>query len=201
MYSVRQFHTSTHLFWLHSSGVNVLRRTPFAQDTRLHDKLLISPALVESRSDPNRLFFLSLSFTLFIPTMSSDEDVLDNEFTGFGRRVNGTCKDEESNCGPTNRGQSACCPRGMFCSGDSNTVCCPTDDDCTEALLETPRCADQSWKMYNNSAPFCCSEDSVAAFKTGQDSNICADGGFQALQDDETLSEKDQDDDRGAAEC
>ncbi|KAK2757060.1 hypothetical protein FQN54_005029 [Arachnomyces sp. PD_36] len=122
---------------------------------------------------------------------------LENEFTGFGRRTNGSCDSTETQCGPTNRGQYACCPDKMFCLGENNTVCCPDEsEDCTDVLLETPRCAEPEWTMYNNSAPFCCSSDAVAAFKTDQDSNICADGGFQPLEGDFTLPVVEQDDNR-----
>lgn len=126
--------------------------------------------------------------------------ILDDEFSGFGRRTNGSCAIEESDCGGTRRGQYACCPEGMFCSGDTNTVCCPTDDDCTNILLQTPRCADQNWNMYNNTVPFCCSDDAAAAFKTGQDSNICADAGFQPWEGDNPLNTIPQDDDRDSDE-
>lgn len=128
--------------------------------------------------------------------MSSSDDILDNEFAGFGRRTNGTCEEEETDCGTTKRDQSACCPKGMFCTGDTNTVCCPTDDDCTKVFTETPRCADKDWNMYNNTVPFCCSDDAAAAFKTGQNSNICADEGFQPLDGDHTLPKESQVDDR-----
>lgn len=125
---------------------------------------------------------------------------LDNKLTGFGRRNNGTCDTSEKDCGPTTRGQHACCPGGMFCDGDDNTVCCPNEgEDCTDLLLETPRCANAEWKMYNNTTPFCCSDSATAAFKTSSDSNICADAGFQPLEGDYTLNVIKQDDDRSSS--
>lgn len=162
--------------------ITLLRRAEFAKSTSL------SPPF----HHPN-----PLSWGLHFNNMSASSDVLDNELTGFGRRTNGTCDSSEKECGPTTRGQHACCPGGMFCLGEDNTVCCPNEDqDCTDALLETPRCAEREWTMYNNSAPFCCSSDAVAAFKTNQDSNICADGGFQPLEGDFTLPVVEQEDDR-----
>ena len=90
---------------------------------------------------------------------------------GFALRRNGTCLlPSETDCGATVSPYHACCPSGSFCSpGQFNVACCPSMANCTETLVQTPLCANESWDMYNNDGPFCCEKGGVGYNLQGSD--------------------------------
>lgn len=104
---------------------------------------------------------------------------------GFALRKNGTCLDTEVDCGATMPPFRACCPAGSQCPSQYNVNCCPSAANCTQLLLETPKCANETWNLYNYYGYFCC-ENGTTAFGTSSNSDGCAVPGYQ-FDSSETL--------------
>ncbi|KAI1144148.1 hypothetical protein F5Y05DRAFT_407551 [Hypoxylon sp. FL0543] len=85
--------------------------------------------------------------------------------SGWAIRRNGTClkgsRGNEKDCGTTLAPFHACCPSSTDCPSQYNVACCQSGTNCTSALVETPRCANASWVMYDNGGQFCCDEGQV----------------------------------------
>ncbi|KAI0145842.1 hypothetical protein F4776DRAFT_377597 [Hypoxylon sp. NC0597] len=85
--------------------------------------------------------------------------------SGWAIRRNGTCltgnKGNERDCGATLAPFHACCPSSTDCPSQYNVACCQSGTNCTSALVDTPRCANASWVMYDNGGPFCCDDGQV----------------------------------------
>ncbi|KAK6544569.1 hypothetical protein TWF694_001257 [Orbilia ellipsospora] len=80
----------------------------------------------------------------------------------------------------------ACCPSGTFClnpltiaNHTDNTGCCPTDDDCSNAIEYYRACADSTWSLYNTTdgLPFCCISGYEGAATSRYD--VCRAGALQ----------------------
>ncbi|OTA80171.1 hypothetical protein M434DRAFT_52985, partial [Hypoxylon sp. CO27-5] len=85
--------------------------------------------------------------------------------SGWAIRRNGTCltgnRGDERDCGATRAPFHACCPSSTDCPSQYNVACCQSGTNCTSALVDTPRCANASWVMYDNGGEFCCDEGQV----------------------------------------
>ncbi|KAI1478615.1 hypothetical protein F4774DRAFT_384528 [Daldinia eschscholtzii] len=77
------------------------------------------------------------------------------DYSGWAIRRNGSCVGEVD-CGPTRAPFHACCPSSTVCPSQYNVACCPFGQNCTAAAVETPRCANSSWAMFDNAGFFCC---------------------------------------------
>ncbi|KAI1808736.1 hypothetical protein F4811DRAFT_500567 [Daldinia bambusicola] len=77
------------------------------------------------------------------------------DYSGWAIRRNGSCRGEVD-CGPTRAPFHACCPSSTECPSQYNVACCPFGQNCTAAAVETPRCANESWAMFDNAGFFCC---------------------------------------------
>ncbi|KAK3380992.1 hypothetical protein B0H63DRAFT_474716 [Podospora didyma] len=97
--------------------------------------------------------------------------------SGFALRINGTCQLNEVDCGATVSPYHACCPEHSFCPSQYNVNCCPTSENCTRSLLQTPRCANQTWDLYDNDGFFCCLKGFVGYASTSN-SDGCASPGY-----------------------
>ncbi|KAB8079754.1 hypothetical protein BDV29DRAFT_2097 [Aspergillus leporis] len=79
---------------------------------------------------------------------------------GFPLRRNGSCLSSETSCGATWGRFYACCPGDSVCPGATesilNNVCCPAESDCSEPLIATPHCANDTGTMFNHTGYFCC---------------------------------------------
>ncbi|GAQ07955.1 hypothetical protein ALT_5276 [Aspergillus lentulus] len=104
---------------------------------------------------------------------------------GFALRKNGTCLDTEVDCGATLHPFRACCPAGSHCPSQYNVDCCPSAANCTQLLVETPKCANETWDLYNYYGYFCC-ENGTTAFGTSSNSDGCALPGYK-FDSSETL--------------
>ncbi|KAF7119151.1 hypothetical protein CNMCM5793_008891 [Aspergillus hiratsukae] len=104
---------------------------------------------------------------------------------GFALRKNGTCLDTEVDCGVTVHPFRACCPGGSYCPSQYNVNCCPSAANCTQLLVETPKCANETWDLYNYYGYFCC-ENGTTAFGTSSQSDGCAVPGY-TFDSSETL--------------
>lgn len=95
---------------------------------------------------------------------------------GFAIRRNGSClAGIEVGCGATANGMVGCCPNGLQCPQAYNIDCCPTGKNCTMEIVETPRCSNSSWDLYDNGGYFCCERNRPAYNNSG--TNICASPG------------------------
>ncbi|GIK03577.1 hypothetical protein Aspvir_007649 [Aspergillus viridinutans] len=104
---------------------------------------------------------------------------------GFALRKNGTCLDTEVDCGATLHPFRACCPGGSYCPNQYNVNCCPSAANCTQLLVETPKCANETWDLYSYYGYFCC-EKGTTAFGTSSQSDGCAVPGYN-FDSSETL--------------
>ncbi|KAH7304076.1 hypothetical protein B0I35DRAFT_484748 [Stachybotrys elegans] len=104
---------------------------------------------------------------------------------GFALRKNGSCEEQEVDCGRTVQPYRACCPELSFCPASYNVDCCPDRSNCTVALLEEPKCANSTWDLYDNGGYFCCLPG-LRGYATTQNSNGCAPAGYQ-FSEGETL--------------
>ncbi|KAI0896576.1 hypothetical protein F4806DRAFT_431889 [Annulohypoxylon nitens] len=76
---------------------------------------------------------------------------------GWAIRRNGSCLLwQEVDCGEKKAPYRACCPSSTVCPNQYNTACCQAGTNCTDTIVETPRCANSSWIMYDNAGFFCC---------------------------------------------
>ncbi|GIJ82291.1 hypothetical protein Asppvi_000797 [Aspergillus pseudoviridinutans] len=114
----------------------------------------------------------------------SMSSVLDGP-AGFALRTNGSCLDTEVDCGATVHPFRACCPGGSYCPSQYNVNCCPSAANCTQLLVETPKCANETWDLYNYYGYFCC-EKGTTAFGTNSGSDGCAVRGYN-FDSSETL--------------
>ncbi|KAI1204069.1 uncharacterized protein F4807DRAFT_449062 [Annulohypoxylon truncatum] len=77
--------------------------------------------------------------------------------SGWAIRRNGSCLlTQEVDCGMTVAPFHACCPSSTECPTQYSIACCQSGNNCTEAIVESPRCANSSWIMYDNEGYFCC---------------------------------------------
>ncbi|KAI1377630.1 hypothetical protein F4677DRAFT_415029 [Hypoxylon crocopeplum] len=84
------------------------------------------------------------------------------DLTGWAIRRNGSCLvSVEVDCGATRAPFHACCPSSTQCPHQYNVACCPAGTNCTAAIIDTPRCANASWAMFDNAGHFCCEEGQV----------------------------------------
>ncbi|KAI1410170.1 hypothetical protein F5Y13DRAFT_77836 [Hypoxylon sp. FL1857] len=85
--------------------------------------------------------------------------------SGWAIRRNGTCltgsRGNERDCGATRAPFHACCPSSTDCPTQYNVACCQSGTNCTSALVDTPRCANASWVMFDNGGQFCCEQNQV----------------------------------------
>ncbi|OXV05553.1 hypothetical protein Egran_06678 [Elaphomyces granulatus] len=102
--------------------------------------------------------------------------------SGFALRKNGSCLSTEVDCGTTISPFRACCPGGSFCPNEYNVECCPSATNCTASLLEKPRCANETWDLYDNSGYFCCLQGTTG-FATDYNSDGCAVPGYSFTND------------------
>lgn len=107
-----------------------------------------------------------------------------NDLSGWAIRRNGSC--HEKDCGPTEAPYHACCPFGTECSNPYNQNCCPAGTNCTVALVESPRCANESWSMYDNYGFFCCEEGQVGYGRGNTDG--CSKSGASLPEDASPIS-------------
>ncbi|KAK1767379.1 hypothetical protein QBC33DRAFT_67052 [Phialemonium atrogriseum] len=97
--------------------------------------------------------------------------------SGFALRNNGSCADNEVDCGQTAAPYHACCPKSAFCPRQYNVDCCPSAENCTTTLLRDPQCANRSWDLYDNGGYFCC-ERGFVGYATPGNSDGCAAPGY-----------------------
>ncbi|KAI0835547.1 hypothetical protein F5Y06DRAFT_121536 [Hypoxylon sp. FL0890] len=104
--------------------------------------------------------------------------------SGWAIRRNGTCltgsQGTEKDCGATVAPFHACCPSSTDCPSQYNVACCQAGTNCTSALVQTPRCANASWVMYDNGGEFCCAAGQVGYNLDG--TNGCSKSG-QSIPD------------------
>lgn len=117
--------------------------------------------------------------------MSDDSSLVST--SGFALRKNGSCLDTEKDCGATVGSFRACCPAGSFCPSQYNVNCCPSSANCTESLVKTPKCANETWDLYDNNGYFCCLQDTTG-YSTPEDSDGCASPGYPFAEDETLLS-------------
>lgn len=141
-------------------------------------------------------------FTFFVPRISSFTLIPPTYFlsfpnkqkkkkrakmtTGFAVRKNGSCLRTESDCGETVGGFRGCCPGGTFCPHAYNIDCCPAGKNCTESLVQEPRCANATWDLYDNGGYFCCPHDTIGFALAGQFDG-CAGTGYSFGDQDTRL--------------
>ncbi|KAE8335218.1 hypothetical protein BDV24DRAFT_171526 [Aspergillus arachidicola] len=106
--------------------------------------------------------------------------------TGFAVRKNGSCLRTENDCGETIGGFRGCCPGGTFCPHAYNIDCCPAGQNCTESLVQEPRCANATWDLYDNGGYFCCPHDTIGFALAGQYDG-CAGTGYSFGDQDTRL--------------
>lgn len=92
--------------------------------------------------------------------------------SGFAVRRNGSCMTGEVFCGRTLAPYVACCPTGSFCPNQYNVECCPSETNCTDSLVASPRCANSAWFLYNYNGYFCC-DQGLIAYGTTSNSDGC----------------------------
>ncbi|KAJ9211655.1 hypothetical protein DTO166G4_6794 [Paecilomyces variotii] len=118
--------------------------------------------------------------------MSDDSSSLVST-SGFALRINGSCADTEQDCGGTVGSFRACCPAGSFCPSQYNVNCCPSSANCTESLVAKPKCANETWDLYDNNGYFCCLQDTTG-YSTPGNSDGCASPGYPFSEDETLLS-------------
>ncbi|KAI1654271.1 hypothetical protein F4813DRAFT_371206 [Daldinia decipiens] len=91
-----------------------------------------------------------------------------SEFSGWAIRRNGSCVGEVD-CGVTRDPFHACCPSSAECPSQYNVACCPFGQNCTAAAVETPKCANGSWAMFDNAGFFCCEKGYIGYNYRGTD--------------------------------
>lgn len=106
--------------------------------------------------------------------------------SGFAVRRNGSCLSNEVECGTINSPLHSCCPTSTSCSSQNNAICCSSTENCVNALLSHPTCANQTWTLYNDSEFFCCESGMIGFSGSSAGSYGCADpkcppGGIQWL--------------------
>lgn len=106
---------------------------------------------------------------------------------GFASREEGGCLGTRS-CGSTWGAYEACCPWNSICQNPYNPVCCNTNNrNCTNILLPKPKCANDTWTLYDQRSYFCCRPGTVG-YKTGKgDWSGCAAHGFKFEAKDSVL--------------
>ncbi|KAJ5283273.1 hypothetical protein N7505_001253 [Penicillium chrysogenum] len=83
---------------------------------------------------------------------------------GYAIRRNSTCETGENQCtkNATWGDYQACCPGNSFCfdsnTGIPNIICCDNQNNCTQAISDTPSCADRSWNLFDGNGSFCCGQ-------------------------------------------
>ncbi|KAI1646967.1 uncharacterized protein F4817DRAFT_338956 [Daldinia loculata] len=91
-----------------------------------------------------------------------------SDFSGWAIRRNGSCVGEVD-CGVTRDPFHACCPSSTECPSQYNVACCPFGKNCTAAAVETPKCANGSWVMFDNAGFFCCEKGYIGYNYRGTD--------------------------------
>lgn len=105
---------------------------------------------------------------------------------GFASREEGGCNGTQS-CRTTWGNYEACCPQNTVCQ---NRACCDTNDKkCTDIILAKPKCADDSWTLYDHGGYFCCRPGTVGVgYKVGEaDWSACAAHGYESEVNATTL--------------
>lgn len=97
---------------------------------------------------------------------------------GFALRTSGTCAANELDCGFTVLPFRACCPNGSYCPSQYNVNCCPSAANCTQLLVDKPKCANETWDLYDNNGYFCC-EPGTIGYATTSNSDGCALPGYK----------------------
>ncbi|KAI1074647.1 hypothetical protein F5B20DRAFT_563014 [Whalleya microplaca] len=93
-----------------------------------------------------------------------------NDFSGWAIRRNGSCLlSQEVDCGATAAPFRACCPSSTVCPSQYNVACCQSGTNCTATFVETPRCANESWIMFDNGGHFCCEQNQVGYKRSNTD--------------------------------
>lgn len=119
--------------------------------------------------------------------------------SGFALRLNGsTCLSQEIDCGTTVSPYRVCCPATSFCPKQYNVdvceppqndrhvlvqltnraQCCPSASNCTTSLIESPRCANETWDLYDNGGFFCCLNGHFGYAARVTNSNGCGSEGY-----------------------
>ncbi|KAK0743450.1 hypothetical protein B0T18DRAFT_185007 [Schizothecium vesticola] len=99
--------------------------------------------------------------------------------SGFALRLNGSsCLRQEVDCGGTVGPYRVCCPEGAFCPSQYNVDCCPSASNCTTTLIENPRCANETWDLYDNGGYFCCLRGLFGYAARVTNSNGCGSEGY-----------------------
>ncbi|KAM7212121.1 hypothetical protein V8F06_012484 [Rhypophila decipiens] len=106
--------------------------------------------------------------------------------SGWALRKNGSCQSQEVDCGQTVAPYRVCCPHASSCPHQYNAACCPTSANCTESLIPSPNCANETWDLYDNDGYFCCLPGFLGYAAKSTDSNGCASPGYK-LQTGEVL--------------
>ncbi|KAI2611492.1 uncharacterized protein GGS25DRAFT_482903 [Hypoxylon fragiforme] len=92
------------------------------------------------------------------------------DYSGWAIRRNGSCLlSQEVDCGATLAPFRACCPSSTVCPSQYNVACCPSGTNCTTTIVETPRCANESWAMFDNAGFFCCETNQVGYNRSNTD--------------------------------
>ncbi|KAJ5705235.1 hypothetical protein N7536_000924 [Penicillium majusculum] len=117
--------------------------------------------------------------------MSTDEHL-----EGYSLRRNGTCLDNERDCGGTWRSFRRCCPGNTHCPAEEGApgICCPTTKNCEAALNNKARCANSTADLYNvqkTEGYFCCTDDTLGVYTVSRGYVGCAEA-----QDVNHLGEK-----------
>jgi hypothetical protein len=111
---------------------------------------------------------------------------------GFAIRRNGSCLAGECPTNAWNGPETAffrCCPSGSRCTDKHTGVCCPSESkDCSDQINNPPRCADETWDLYENADGgfFCCEQDAVGFNRTNSGVG-CAGPGHASLSHTTTL--------------
>ncbi|KAI4862770.1 hypothetical protein F4820DRAFT_450686 [Hypoxylon rubiginosum] len=114
-----------------------------------------------------------------------------DDIAGWAIRRNGSCLlTQEVDCGETITPFRACCPSSTVCPSQYNVACCQSGTNCTTAIVETPRCANSSWAMFDNAGYFCCEDNQVGYNNGGSDG--CSRSGVSIPDGASPLAEVDQ---------
>lgn len=68
----------------------------------------------------------------------------------------------------------------------TETQCCPSSKNCTEEIVAKPRCANETWDLFDNGGYFCC-ERGLVGYATTRNSDGCASPGYTFEAGEEVL--------------
>ncbi len=93
-------------------------------------------------------------------------------YQGWAVLRNGTCTNgKEVDCGVTQKPFRTCCPTGYQCY-QNNVACCLPGNNCTNALIAKPGCANSGWNLFSNGGSYFCCDDDASGWSSGN-SNGC----------------------------